>query len=67
MFLQLYDSISDVMYDTLRANSEMTWNHFPRSESIQHHRELLEALEQRDLARLTKVQDDLLLDQYLRS
>lgn len=67
LFLQLYDSISEVMYDTLRANSEMTWNHFPRSESIQHHRELLEALEQRDLARLTKVQDDLLLDQYLRS
>lgn len=67
IFWQLYDSISVVLYDVLRTNSENAWTYYPKDESIQHHAALLDALRRRDLAQLTKVQDGLLMDRAVRS
>lgn len=67
LFVQLYDSLRDLFFDIYKANSETTWMIYGKGETIAHHQELLDGIRRRDSKMLTKLQDELLVDEYLNS
>lgn len=67
LFIQLYDAMTETFYQIYKSNSEKTWSTMGREESITHHRHLLDALKGRNLSRISQLQDELLLDEHIRT
>ncbi len=67
LFIQLYESLQDVLFDVYKANSETTWLVYGKEETISHHQKLLDGIRERDTEKLARLQDELLEDEYLRS
>lgn len=67
LFIQLYGSLKDVLFDVYKANSETTWHIYGKEETISHHQELFDGIRDRDTKKLTRLQDELLKDEYLQA
>lgn len=67
LFIQLYNSLKDVLFDMYKANSETTWMVYGKDETIKHHSDILDGIKNRDFKKLTELQDALLTDEYLSS
>ena len=67
LFIQLYESLKEVLFDVYKANSETTWHIYGKEETISHHRKLFDGIRERDTEKLARLQDELLEDEYLRS
>lgn len=66
LFIQLYESLKEVLFDVYKANSETTWLIYGKEETISHHQKLLDGIRERDTEKLTQLQNELLEDEYLR-
>ena len=67
LFIQLYESLKEVLFDVYKANSETTWVIYGKKETISHHQKLLDGIRNRDSEQLTELQNELLEDEYLKS
>lgn len=67
LFIQLYDSLKAVFYDVYKANSETTWHVYGKRETISHHQKLFDGIRNRDDEELSKLQNELLEDEYLKA
>ena len=67
LFIQLFDSMDDLFFNIYKSNSEHTWKTLGKSESIIHHQQILDALRNCDIARVTQLQGDLLADEHIKA
>lgn len=67
LFIQLFDSMDDLFFNIYKSNSEHTWKTLGKNESIIHHQQILDALRNCDIARVTQLQGDLLADEHIKA
>lgn len=60
LFMHLYNSMHDILFDIYKNNSEKTWKTLGKEESIRHHAAILEAIANRDLEKCFELQEELL-------
>ena len=67
LFIQLYEALKEVLFDVYKANSETTWHIYGKEETISHHQKLLDGIRECDTEKLSRLQDELLRDEFLQS
>jgi Transcriptional regulators len=60
LFMHLYYSLHGILFGIYKNNSEKTWESMGREESVRHHRDILEAIGNRDLEKCYQLMDELL-------
>ena len=65
-FIKLYESLDSLLAATYRRNAEKTWESLGREETIRHHEAIFNALKERNLEELTRLQDELLTDSNIQ-